>query len=487
MRPPRRVILDRVETDYLRGQIDTGDNTRIKSALQTLCKFYRQGMIVSPDQLYGLVSVVLGTAFQPTIDEKVRRWVLNTIARLAKEGNGLPAILHLLKQHADEPQTVAAGIAAVYKLCVKQKPDDVLKGISFDPQMRTLAALQHIPHEKLDLSELPIDVNNASADVLKLALVVVGLARSPENLLNPRHSDGEMVRALGKHHDPIVSQYTIWAITENANLGVAHLGVEIRDIEEQPDNVRAWMLQLLAIEANDNRPHWEVLCQGMNDPAAEARRGLALGFGSTFVDIFEPLVLDWFVNEPDAEVRQLLLGHIVRHANRSRRYEQFAIEIFDREPVGSMLRQSMEASAAKLPIYMKFKEIGAGSPDLFGGRSFTLVEKQYNIGNVQGGAVNVGDGIATNSGATYIQVLSSQQIEAAQAELARLEAALHASTLAPEQKSKALEQVQAAQADPSPSKIGSVIQYLGYLGTLVEAGSALQPYAEKLLSIIGAS
>lgn len=487
MRPPRRVIIDRIETDYLRGQIDTGDNKRIKSALQTLCKSYRKGMIVSPDQLTGIVNAVLGTAYQPTIDEKVRRWVLNTLARLAKEGNGIPAILHLLKQHADEPQTVAAGIAAVYKLCIKQKPDDILKGVSFDPQMRTLAALQHVPHERLDLSALPIDVNNASADVLKLALVVVGLARSPENLLNPRHSDGDMVRALGKHHDPIVSQYTIWAITENEDLGVAHLGVEIKDIEGQPDNVRAWILQLLAMEANDNRPHWEVLRQGMEDIASEARLGLALGLRNTFVDIFEPLVLDWIANEPDPEVRQLLLNHIVRHAHRSPHYEQYAIEMFDGEPAGSMLRQSMEASAVKLPIYRRFKEIGAGSTDLFGGRSLTVVEKQYNIGSVQGGAVNVGDGTATNSGATYIQVLSSQQVEAAQAELARLEAALHASTLAPEHKSKALAQVQAAKADPSPSKIGSVIEYLGYLGTVVEVGNTLQPYAEGLLKIITGS
>lgn len=485
MRPPRRVILDRVETDYLRGQIDTGDNTRIKSALQSLCKLYRRGMSVSPDQLTGIVNAVVGTAYQPTIDEKVRRWVLNTLARLAKEGNGIHAVLHLLKHHADEPQTVAAGIAAVYKLCLRQKPDDVLKGVSFDPQMRTLAALQHISPEKLDLSELPINVDTASTDVLKLALVVVGLARSPENLLNPRHSDGDMVRALGKHHDPIVSQYTIWAITENASLGVAHLGVEIKDIEGQPDNVRAWMLQLLAIEANDNRPHWEVLRLGMDDPAAEARRGLALGLRSTFVDIFEPLVLDWIANEPDTEVRQHLLSHVVRHAHRSRHYEQYAIEIFDGEPAGSMLRQSMEASAVKLPIYIKFKEIGADAFDLFSGRSLTVVEKQYNIGSVQGGAVNVGDGSATNFGATSIQVLSSQQVEAAQAELAKLEAALHASTFAAEEKSKALEHVQAAKADPSPKKIGQVIEYLGYLGTLVEVGNTLQPYADSLLKIIG--
>jgi hypothetical protein len=457
VRLPRKVILERIETDYLRAQIDTGDNARIKSALQSLCKSYRSGLTVGPDQLTSVVNAIVGTAYQPTIDEKVRRWVLNALARMAREVNGIPAVLHLLK------------------------------GISFDPQMRTLAALQHVPPGQLDLRALPIDIESASVDVLKLALVVVGLARSPDNLLNPRHGDGEMVRALGKHDDAIVSQYTIWAITENDKLGLANLGVEIKEIESQPDNVRAWMLQLLAMEANDNRPHWEVLRLGMGDPAAEARRGLALGMKSTFVDIFEPMVLDWIVAEPDAEVRQHLLHHIVRHAHRSRSYEQYAVETYDGEPRGSMLRRGMEANAARLPIYTRFKEIDAGAFDLFGGRSVTMVEKQYNIGSVQGGAVNVGDGTATNYGATSVQVLTSQQVEIAQGELAKLEAALHGSSLGPAEKGQALEYVKSAKDDPSPGKIGKVVEFIGHLGSIAEAGTALAPYATALGAVIGLS
>lgn len=467
------------------SQIDTGDNSRIKGALQKLCKAYRQGLIVSPDQLTGIVNAVVGTAYQPGIDEKVRRWVLNSIARLAKEQNGVPAVLHLLKKHADEPQTLASGIAAVYKLCIREKPEEVLKGIDFNPQMRTLAALQHVPHEKLDLNELPINVDGASSDILRLALVVVGLGRSPENLLNPRYNDAEMVRVLGGHQDPIVSQYTIWAITENDKLGIANLGMKINDIERHPENVRAWMLQLLAIEANDNHPHWEVIRAGMSDTSAEARRGLALGLRDTFIDIFVPWVLDWISNECDPEAKQNLLGHIVRQADKSRSYEQFAIETYDSEPPGSSLRQSMEANAAGMRIFARFKEIDAGAYDLFNNRSITLVEKQYNIGSVQGAAVNVGEGTATNYGSTSIQVLSDQQVETLQAQLAKLEAELHDSALEPEQKRRALEHVREAKNDPSPGKIGKIVEYIGHLGKVAEAGKALAPYVASLGAALG--
>jgi hypothetical protein len=124
--------------------------------------------------------------------------------------------------------------------------------------------LQHIPAKNLDLVGLPLDVDQASPDLLKLALIVVGLGRSPENLLNPRHTDAEMVRVLGRHDHPEVSQYSVWAITENGNLGVKDLGIPIDDIDDYPPNVRAWVLQLLAMEADDDQPYWEVIRYGMD-------------------------------------------------------------------------------------------------------------------------------------------------------------------------------------------------------------------------------
>ncbi|RXF73541.1 hypothetical protein [Hansschlegelia zhihuaiae] len=474
-----------METEYIRSQIDSGDNVRIKGALQALSKSYRRGVTVHPNQLIGVVNSVTATAFRPTIDEKVRRWVLNALARVGNEGTCIPAVLHLIKNHPQEPQTIASGIAAVYKLCTRSDPEAALAGISFDPQMRTLAALQHVPASKLNLKDLPLNVERATPDLLKLALLVVGLDRSPDNLLNPRHSDAEMVKALGRHHDPIVSQYSVWAITENDKLRLIHLGFDLKDIESHPDNVRGWLFQLLAIEATDAEPHWEFVSLGMGDPATEARKGLALGLRNTFIDVFEPLVMEWVAKEPDPDVRQHIMDHIVRQAARSPKYERYAIDIFDGEPAGSVLRQSMEASAVQTPIYIKFRQIGAGAPDLFGG-DIVMGDKTTNIGNVNAGAVAFDGSTATNQGETKIQVLSQMQVQQIQSELAKLEAALHAATALPEDKKReALSYVTAAKADPSPSNVGKVIEFIGHLGTLAEAGTALAPYAAALGNAIG--
>jgi hypothetical protein len=302
----RRLLLDNVESDYLRSQIDTGNNVRAKSALQSLCKSYRLGLTVRPELRVGVVNSLVGIAFNASIDEKVRRWVLNALARVGNENDCVPAVKHMLSNFGNEPETIASGIAALYRLCKRTNPNDILKGMNFDAQMTTLAALQHAPAHTLDLAELPLDVDKAAPNLLKLALLVVGLDRSPENLLNPRHTDAEMVRVLGGHDDAIVSQYSVWAITENPSLGVADLGLSLKDIDDHPANVRAWVLQLLAMEADDKESFWEIIEHGMSDASSEARRGLALGFKETFVDVFEPMILDWIVNEPDLEVRQQL-------------------------------------------------------------------------------------------------------------------------------------------------------------------------------------
>lgn len=480
----RQFLLSEIETAYLRSQIDNGDNIRIKNALQRLCRHYRRGARVHHEQRRGIINSLLGTTHQPNIDEKVRRWVLNALARIGDQDSCIPAIKLLMRKHADEPQTIASGISAIYKLC-QAHPAEVLKDLKVDVQLANLAALQHVRAKDLNLDGLPLNVDHASPDLLKLALIVVGLGRSPENLLNPRHSDAEMVRVLGRHDDPGVSQYSVWAITENDSLGVKDLGLSIKDIDEYPPNVRAWVLQLLAMEANDDEPYVEVIRHGCGDRSAEARRGLALGLKETFVDVFEPLVLDWVGAEGDAEVRQHLLEHIVRQAHRSTSYEQYASEIYETEPRGSVLRQCMEASAVRLPIYTSFKAIDAGSTgDLFPERT-VIMGNQYNIGNVQGALVNVGDGAVTNYGDATLLVLSPQQIAAVQVELAKLEAAVRDSDIDDDKKKQALTHVAEAKRDPSPPKVEKIIEFIGHLGTLGEAGLALAPYARALGSALG--
>src|SRR5579872_3917061 len=485
---PHPQFLYKLNVDYLKSQIETGHSSRTKKALQQICKLYRGDFRVRPDQLTGIEQSIVGLIYTQRNDEKVRRWGLNALARLGREEKCMEAVRHVLQDFNHEPQTLAAAVAAVYRM--SRKPQQILEAFDFDPQMVTLAALQHVDAEKLDLSALPLDVDTASSDLLKLALVVVGLDRSPVNLLNPRHSNAEMVKALGGHHDNTVSQYTVWAITENPSLGVEDLGINMRDIEQQPVNVRAWILQLLAMTPRDAEKHLEYITLGMNDPEAEARIGLAVGLKDTFFDGLGHIVQDWFTNESDTEVRQLLMDHMIRQAPYCQPYENMMIEFYEKAPTGSSARQRMQANAVGAPLYSRMKQIDTGgSKDLFGGMlNVTINNNTFNIsGGVQGAAVSLG-GNAENSGTTSIHY-NPQTIETIQSELSKAERELHTMAIDPDLKREALEHVKAAKADPSPDKLSTAIAFLGEVEALatktIGVGTAIGTIMTALSKVVG--
>ena len=348
--------------------------------------------------------------------------------------------------------------------------------------MMTLAALQHVEVNKLDLSALPINVETASPDMLKLALVVVGLDRAPENMMHPRHENHALVKALGSHHDNIVAQYTVWAITENPSLNLGDLGVDIKLVEEQPANVRAWIFRLIAMTAEDAERNFEYVELGSRDPAAEARVGLSLGLKGTYFDGLEALVIYWFVNESDPEVRQHLLDHMIRQAASCASYEALSLEIYEKEPTGSSLRKRMESTAAGTALYSKLERVDL-SGDLFGGGT-NVTNNTFNIkGGIQGGAVSLG-GDAKNSGTTTIHY-NPQTIEAIESELSKLERELHQATVDSALKQRMLDLVQAAKADPTPDNISKVTTAIRQAGEIVLASTAIWEIGHVIIKLAG--
>lgn len=480
MKPVLRV-LDALLVEYLKSQIETGDPARTKKALQEICKYYRQGRRINPSQLAGFEQSVVGLLYTQANDEKVRRWALNTLARLGREPQCMEAIMHTFKHYEHEPQTSAAAIAAIYRMSPKAR--EILKKLSFNEQMMTLAALQHVDAKRLDLSALPIDVEKASPDMLKLALVVIGLDRAPTNMMHPRLGNSELVRALGGHHDNIVVQYTIWAVTENPSLRLSDLGVDIKLVEDQPANVRSWIFRLIAMTPEDAERNYEYIEFGSRDSSVEARTGLALGLKDTYFDGLEALVLDWFISEPDGEVRQYLMDHIVRQAPNCPSYEGMAIEIYEKEPAGSNLRKRMEATAAGSAMYAKLKRT-ALTGDLFELGGINMTKNVVNIsGGMHGGAVSAG-GDAVNSNQSIVHY-NSQTIEAIQSELSKLEVQVHNSTLDSSLKAELIGQIAAAKTDPAPEKLTKLIARIKTAGEVVLAGTTIWEVAHVLAKLAG--
>ncbi len=185
--------IERAVSGYLKAQIESGDPTRTKRALQEISKLYRGGWRFFQDVVRGIELEIIGLLMSSN-DAKVRRWALNALAQLGREDSCKAAILHALQTYHTDPDIVAAAVAALYRLCKTASTE--LRRMGFDEQTVTLAALQHIPVARLDLSCLPLRVEHANAELIKLGLIVIGLDRAPPNMFDPNYDNAAMVRAL---------------------------------------------------------------------------------------------------------------------------------------------------------------------------------------------------------------------------------------------------------------------------------------------------
>lgn len=477
---PRHI--ERPVSNYLKAQIESGDPTRTKRALQDISKLYRDGWRFLPDQLYGIEIATVGL-LMTSDDAKVRRWALNTVAQLGREATCKSAILHALQVYHDDAEVLAAAIAALYHLCKGAAGE--LRRMGFNEQTVTLAALQHVPATRLNLSCLPLRVDQADAELIKLGLIVVGLDRAPANLFEPNHDNATMVRAVGAHHDPIVSQYSVWAITENPSLGVADLGIDLKGIEQLPANVRAWVFQLLAADSAGTDAHVDYIRLGLEDGSADARLGLAVGLKATFSPTLVPLVLEWFTRELNSEIRSQILDHLIRQAERNEAYKEHALAAFERGSADE--KDRMLATAAGSPLYSRFSAIKYnGGNDLFRGDTYV---KNINIGHIQAGAVAF-DGDAKQTG-TSNNTYNAQTLEIIQARLADAEREIKGSVADVETKKEALQAVEAAKKEPTKDNLGKAVTAMGKVESLAQralgAGTALAGIIKLVAQAAGLS
>jgi hypothetical protein len=352
---------------FLKFELEHGDSRRRKTALQTLSKLYRTQHVLNVEQRQSFELAVNGLVLQANQDRKVARWCLNVLAHVGQRGNSDRYITQALKLYEGDPEIMAAGIAALSKMYgskIGENPNFLL----FDPTLRTLAAMQHTDAKHLDLGKIRINLDHSSPEVLKLALITVGLNKEVENLFHPRHGNGQIVKALGQYPDPIVVQYSVWAIIENKRLAMKDLGIKLDRIDTLPSNIQSKVLQLIVERETDSHKKHRYVADGPYYDFVEAREGLARGLSSKYYDGLEEVTIDWFASEAAPEIRGLLAEHFARFSEVCSPYEEKAFEIVSTE---SRLKEQILAGAEGKRLYRKIREQDAIAemPDLFSDHS----------------------------------------------------------------------------------------------------------------------
>ena len=257
---------------FLKFELDNGDARRKKAALQEIARLYRRGYRFQSEYKNAFAHAINGLVLQKNQDRKVVRWCLNVVAQLGTRDNSSQYVHLALQQYDGDPEISAAGIAALTSL-YNGRIDEIDGFTKYDPAMRVLAALQNTPPSKLNLEGFKINIDRAHPETLKLALITVGLNRDIENLFDPRHTNGAIVRALAQYPDPIVVQYSVWSVIENKRLTMANLGIDIRPLNAHKPNVQSKLMQLVVSRETDIRLKHDIIADGPYLECLDARDG----------------------------------------------------------------------------------------------------------------------------------------------------------------------------------------------------------------------
>lgn len=467
--------IEPVVASFLKSQIGSGSVRSIKIGLQQLCELYRSNHRLRTLDRSEMEQLVIGVLYvHGPNDGKVRRWALNAIARIGRSATSGAAITHTLQTYAHDPQTAASAIAATFALYPADAYARLRTVHDFPEDLVILSALQHAPQSALNAVRTTVNINSATVDVLKLALVAIGLNRAPEHIFDPRYANSVIVKDLGTHNDDIVSQYSIWAICENPTLGLKDLGIPLKDIEAKPANVRAWMFRLVAANDTDPATGLEYIELGSRDSDIEVRAGLAMGLGHIFFDGIQPLIMNWYDNETDDDVRLRLLDHIVRQGDHSPSYKEEALRVYKADATTARQRERMEAAAAGQELYADFKKYAyAGGATLFDISPYsggvTIVNNNLNIsGPVTGSAIAQGGDATTNTSASPFSV---EMVQTIQSELANAQREVHVAEIDKAIKEEVLSLIRTAAAKPTPENLSPAMAGLRKAAGLIAAGS----------------
>lgn len=324
-----------------------------------------------------------------------------------------------------------------------------------------------------------------------MATLLIGMDKAPKNLFTPRHDNANVIGELNRHDDTLVSQYSIWAITENPLMGVRNLRISLKDIESMPPNVRAWIYRLISFDPNTAKEHLTYIVLGSEDKSEEAREGLAIGIRNVYFDGLEETTFPWLPDEPNVTIRHRLLEHMAACADRCPSYITPVTEAY--RDGGGLLRARLEAAAQRTTLYGTLRrlaiskeqaDLGLVTPP---GVNITMVKQSINTG---GGSIGIVGGEGTVI-AQSVQAVSSMATNPGLKDaLERVLQFVDKSVAKPEEKRAGAELVKTAAAEPSKPMVQKLVGWLKGLkeGTAYakDAAQSADELIQKLDQLVGA-
>jgi class 3 adenylate cyclase len=311
-------------TPELRSRIvaflESDEERLVKYAIQRLCE------VLEADRRLTLSPVVVVALarhlYSPHL--MVRRWLYKLVA-LSGERRYVPWLHEQLRSERD-PENLSWAVAALFALEPRDRVAARLASLNLVGQPYALCArffgaqLAPVP-ERLEREA-------AEAEEPLPAMWLALLYARNRGLVRPT-----VIRALSGHHQPAVSEYSIWSVVRSPDGGLADIEVGPGEFAARTPQVRRWLYRLLGKDPGNLAIYADFIAERIereSDP--RAREGLALALGAEVPPA--PLVeaiCEWAASEEDPLTKVALGDHLRLLGSGVPAYRE-ALEVLESDP-----------------------------------------------------------------------------------------------------------------------------------------------------------
>lgn len=372
--------ISREEELSLRFLLMSSREPEIKLGLIRICELYQGGQHFR--QAGEIHHTVRGFVYDSRVE--VERWALKALVEF-RDHSDAELIRSRLTTPSGDAENFSWAVSAFFAAASEDQINQAIEQKLVPSDGITMLACHYAGRSKIARGRFPfIDIQRADVLTLKWATLAIGIGRA-KGIFLPQFDEAEQLIALNDHDDPMVCQYSIYAMVRSKKLGFSHSLIKLQDLNNQPRNVRKWLYRLVCKDGRFVMKNCDVVGDIIRceiDP--RAREGLALGLRPIWFDGLETISADWLSRESDLGCQAGILEHMGRHADRVPMYGEIVRDRFTSARFDDLLRSRLQSAAAGTDLYADLQRIKIReemTPDLFGGAGGTFVVNNQNFNN----------------------------------------------------------------------------------------------------------
>jgi len=375
---------------YLLNKIASTNQYDVKKTLQNIHQALSNGYTLNSEQSQFLSMSLIGCIEFNNKNSDIIRWCLNIITLIPKNNSRIQhdQILKIIKPYESNNDVIISGISTLSTF--KQLSyKDIQKQLNVEnTQLINIASLLANKNQ-FDINNLPIiNPEKDNPYLLKAFLILLPKICNNSRILNVLLGNKTIentLLSLTQNDESSVRQYAFCSLSETTQNITANFTPNlISSITD--DNTLEWAVKYCAKLAYSQPEFRDIISEFANSDIVNIRYGLSSGLINVIYPSLENLIIKWFIEENNIEIKINLIRHMTNFSYNMT-YQNFILEILQENtyskiieiysqgtPVWQIIQKNKEEN-----FNMSFKLQNSGSINISGNNN--IVGNNNNIIN----------------------------------------------------------------------------------------------------------